>query len=99
MIRLIRALGAGGVALALLLAPLAARVPPAAAAVTSVTLVTASTYEVLPLENRVAVTVAITAPSHLRDTTTRRYYVDRAYLAVIPSGSKFHLTAATGSPG
>ena len=91
-------LAAVAVALGFALAPLLAEAPVAAAATPSVTLVTTSTYDVLPAEHRVAVTVAITATSHLSDTITRHYYSDRAYLAVIPSASNFHLTAATGSP-
>ncbi|MBI3746266.1 MAG: hypothetical protein HY264_07020 [Chloroflexi bacterium] len=76
----------------------AAAAPSAAAPLPAVTLVTRTTYDVLPAENRVAVTVAITATSHLRDTVTRQFYADRAYLAVVPTGSKFRLSAAAGSP-
>lgn len=98
MIRVVRAAGAAGMAVALMLAPLASRVPSAAAVTPSVTIVTHTTYDLLPTENRVAVTVGITVTSHLQDTVTRHYYTDRAYLAVVPTGSKFHLAAASGSP-
>ena len=96
--RLVRLVGAGGLALALTLVPLASGVPIVAAAASSVTMVTATTYDVLPDQNRVRVTVEITATSQLHDTVTRHYYSDRAYLAVVPTASQFHLTAATSSP-
>jgi hypothetical protein len=94
----LRPAAAAALALAFSMAPLAANPPAAAAAGPSVTMVTTSTYDVLPAEHRVAVTVAITATSHLSDTVTRHFYSDRAYLAVIPTASKFHLSAAAGSP-
>jgi hypothetical protein len=71
---------------------------PVRAATPDVTLTTATTYDVLPDENRVAVTVQITATSHRRDTVTRRYYVDRAYLAVMPGTSSFKLSGGSGTP-
>ena len=63
-----------------------------------VTLVATTTYEVLPEEHRVAVTVEITARNMLRDTVTRQFYVDRAYLAVPPGTDNYHVTSATGKP-
>jgi hypothetical protein len=72
--------------------------PSVAAATPSVTLVTSSTYDVLPAEHRVAVSVGITATSHLQDTVTRRYYVDRAYLVVLPGATNLHLTGPAGAP-
>ncbi|MBA3877050.1 MAG: hypothetical protein C0498_08965 [Anaerolinea sp.] len=71
---------------------------PARAATPDLTLVTATTYQVLPDEGRVAVTVRITATNRLRDTATRRFYFDEGYLAVLPGTSNFRLSAATGSP-
>ena len=59
------------------------------------TLVTAATYDVVPEERRVAVTVAITAANHLQDTATKRYYFEAGYLAVLPGSSHF----AVSSPG
>ena len=53
----------------------------ARAASPAVTLVVATTYDVLPDEHRIAVTAGITATSTLKDTVTRRFYTDRAYLA------------------
>ena len=63
-----------------------------------VTLVVATTYEVLPDEHRIAVTARITATSTLKDTVTRRFYTDRAYLAVPGSATNLRLAAATGKP-
>ena len=95
---LLRIGGAAVLALGMTLAPLAGAVPIVAAATPSVTLVTSTTYDVLPAEHRVAVTSEITVTSHLHDTVTKRFYSSLAYLAVIPSASKFHLSAASGKP-
>ena len=70
----------------------------AAAASPPVTLVTATTYDVLPDEHRIAVTVQITATSTLKDTVTRRFYSDRAYLAVPASATEMRISAASGKP-
>ncbi len=70
----------------------------ARAATPTLTMVTSSTYTVLPEERRIAVSVEITATSLRRDTTTRRYTIDRAYLAVLPTASNFRLIVATGAP-
>ena len=64
----------------------------------TVSIVTTSTYDVRPTEHRVAVTVALSITSNLKDTTTRRYFVDRAYLAVIPSATNLRISAASGKP-
>ncbi len=72
--------------------------PGARAATPSLTMVTTTTYNVLPEEHRVAVTVDITATSQLRDTATRRYSIDRGYLAVLPSATNLLLTASSGKP-
>lgn len=70
----------------------------ARAASPAVTLVVATTYDVLPDEHRIAVTAGITATSTLKDTVTRRFYTDRAYLAVPGSATNLRLAAATGKP-
>lgn len=76
-----------------------ARTPmPARAATPDLTFVTATTYEVLPDEGRVAVTVRISATNHLRDSVTRRFYFDEGYLSVLPGTSNFALTTASGTP-
>ena len=68
------------------------------AATPDLTLVSDARYEVQPEEQRVRVTVDITARNRLRDTTTRRFYFDRAFLAVMPGTTAFRLTSPTGSP-
>lgn len=70
----------------------------ALAAPPPVTLVATSTYDVLPDEHRVAVTVQITATSTLKDTATRRFYTDRAYLAAPGQATNLRLSAASGKP-
>ncbi|HEX9551193.1 MAG TPA: hypothetical protein VF971_08870 [Candidatus Limnocylindrales bacterium] len=72
--------------------------PEVLAAAPSLTLVTATSYEVRPDEGRVAVTVRITATNTLKDTLTRRYFFDQAYLSVQPGASGFAITADSGSP-
>lgn len=76
----------------------ASRPVPAQAAMPALILVTATTYEVLPDEGRVGVTVRITATNRLRDTVTRRFYYEEAFLTVPPGSSNFRLAAASGSP-
>ncbi len=96
--RLVRLGAAAAIAVGLAFTPLAGTVPIVVAAGPSVTLVTNATYDVLPAEHRVSVTVGITVTSHLHDTVTKRYYADRAYVAVMPGASKFRLSAAGGKP-
>ena len=72
--------------------------PAALAASNPVKLVGLTTYAVLPEAHRLAVMVEITATSLLRDTTTRRFYVDRAYLAVYPKATNFRLASPSGKP-
>lgn len=82
-----------GVALpAVVAAPAAA---PALAATPPLTLVTEARYDVRPDEHRVAVSVAIHATNHRRDTVIRHYFYERAYLAVMPGTTNFKVT----SPG
>jgi len=71
---------------------------PTLARLPDLTLVTDATYDVLPDEGRVAVTVRITARNRLHDTLTRRYVFRTAYLAVLPGGEGFRISAAKGSP-
>ena len=51
------------------------------------TLVTDARYDVQPTQRRVRVTVDLTATNHLKDTKTKRYYFDHAFLAVQPGTS------------
>jgi len=69
-----------------------------AAATPDLTLVSNARYDVQPEERRVRVTVDIVATNHLRDTATRRFYFDRAFLAVPPGTTEFRITSPTGSP-
>jgi hypothetical protein len=71
---------------------------PVRAAMPALILVTATTYEVLPDEGRVAVTVRIAATNRLKDTVTKRYYYEEGLLAVLPGTSNFRLTAESGTP-
>lgn len=91
---------AGPIVLATILATLALGVGAlgVSAASPPVTLVAAATYDVLPGEHRVAVTARITARSTLKDSATRRFYSDRAYLAVPVAATNLRLAAATGKP-
>lgn len=69
-----------------------------AAATPDLTLVTNARYDVQPEERRVRVTVDIVATNRLRDTATRRFYFDRAFLAVPPGTTGFRLTSTNGNP-
>ncbi len=84
---------------AILLAGLA--LPGAAApvaAVPNLTLVAATTYEVLPDEGRIIVTAEITATNRLKDSVARRFYFRTAYLAVLPGASHLAIRGGSGSP-
>jgi len=72
--------------------------PAAVAATPNLTITTDATYVVQPENGRVRVVVDLEATNHLEDTTTHRYYFDRAYLAVLPGTTGFQLTAESGSP-
>ncbi|MEO8463334.1 MAG: hypothetical protein ABI555_08985 [Chloroflexota bacterium] len=93
-----RTVVASGLLAVLVLASGGAGAPTAFAASNPVKLVGQTTYAVRPDEHRLAVTIQITATSLLRDTTTRRFYVDRAYLAVYPAATNFRLAGSSGKP-
>jgi hypothetical protein len=69
--------------------------PPAAepvrAATPDLTIVTEARYDVQPAKRRVRVTVDLVLRNRLKDTATRRFYFDRAFLAVLPGTSGFKL--------
>src|SRR5918998_4892397 len=71
---------------------------PARAALPDLTLVSNARYEVQPEDRRVRVTVDIVATNRLRNTTTRRFFFDRAFLAVPPAATNLSLTSETGEP-
>jgi hypothetical protein len=68
------------------------------AATPDLTLVTEARYEVLPADRKVHVSVVIHAANHRRDTTTKRYYFDQAYLAVLPGTSSYTISASGAKP-
>jgi len=70
--------------------------PSSVAAATSGLTMTADTrYTVDPAKRRVHVVVGLAATNHRTDTKTRRYFFDRAYLAVQPGTTAFKVS----SPG
>jgi len=87
------------VAIGLLTAPASPASPlTVRAASPDLTIVSDARYDVQPAQKRVRVTVTLHLTNHLTDTTTKRYYFDQAYLAVLPGASGFKLTGATGTP-
>jgi hypothetical protein len=66
------------------------------AAAPDLTIVTAARYDVRPGQRRVRVTLVMTLTNHRKDTTTRRYYFDDAFLAVMP-GSSAHALSWDGA--
>ena len=73
--------------------------PPVLAATPDLTIVTNARYEVQPAKHRVHITVDLTLANHKRDTTTKRYYFDHAFLAVPPGTSGYRLSwAGKGTP-
>jgi hypothetical protein len=72
---------------------------PVRAAAPDLTIVTAARYDVQPAEKRVRVTVDLTLTNRLRDTTTKRYFFDHAFLAVLPGASNYRFGwAGSGRP-
>ncbi len=70
------------------------------AATPDLTLVSDARYVVQPAKGRVRVTVDLLLTNRLQDTTTQRFYFDRAFLSVMPGASGFKLSwAGGGSPG
>jgi hypothetical protein len=66
---------------------------PVSAASPDLTLVTDARYLVEPEAAAVHVTVDITATNHRKDTATKRYWYDYAYLAVLPGTSGLKVSA------
>lgn len=86
--------------LAVVLSPVAGLLPagvpgsaPPAAAASGLTMSADARYTVDPAKQRVHVRVQLTATNHLRDTKTRRYFFDRAYLAVQPGTTNLKITS------
>jgi len=69
------------------------------AATPDLTIVSTARYEVQPGDRRVRVTIDLTLTNRLKDTKTKRFYFNEAFLAVIPGASGFKLTTSgKGSP-
>jgi hypothetical protein len=63
------------------------------------TIVAAARYDVQPRQQRVRITADLTITNHKRDTATRRYFFDHAFLAVLPGASGFRLSwEGSGQP-
>ena len=62
------------------------------AATPDLTIVGNANYQVRPGDRLVRVTVDLNLRNNLRDTATRRYYFDTAFLAVLPGTSKFRVS-------
>ena len=92
-----------GVALAVLAAAGLLAAPPAvsevAAAAPGLTIVSDARYDVQPAQHRVHVTLDMTLVNHLKDTATKRYFFDRAFLSVLPGASDFKLTTGSKAAG
>ncbi len=74
-------------------------VPTVRAATPDLTIVSSARYDVQPTRHRVHVTVELTLTNRLKDTVTKRYYFDHAFLAVLPGSSAFGLSwGGAGQP-
>jgi hypothetical protein len=69
-----------------------------AAARPDLTLIGHATYDVLPEDGRVAVSVRLRATNHLRDTVSRRFFFRTAFLTVLPGTSNFRISGGNGKP-
>lgn len=76
-------------------APLAA---PAALAASGLTMTADARYVVDPAKKRVRVAVALAATNNRTDTKTRRFYYDRAFLAVQPGTTAFRIASSGVRP-
>ena len=87
---------------ALAIAVIAAVAPPVApvaqAATPPLTMTTETRYDVDPDKQLIHVTATLTAVNHQKDTKTRLYYFDSAFLHVQPGTTNFKIKAATGAP-
>ncbi|MEJ7748447.1 MAG: hypothetical protein WKF56_04040, partial [Candidatus Limnocylindrales bacterium] len=64
------------------------------AAKPDLTIVSTARYEVQPSEGRIRVTLDLTLKNRLKDSKTRRYYFDEAFLDVMAGSSGFKLSRA-----
>ncbi|HEV8403210.1 MAG TPA: hypothetical protein VGQ31_09265 [Candidatus Limnocylindrales bacterium] len=69
------------------------------AAAPDLTIVSDARYDVQPADHRVHVTLDMVLTNHLHDTSTKRFYFDRAFISVLPDTSGFKLTwSGSGTP-
>lgn len=69
------------------------------AAAPDLTITSNARYDVQPGDRRVRVTVDLALTNHLKDTKTKRYFFDEAFLAVLPGTSGYKLRwVGDGSP-
>ena len=66
------------------------------AATPDLTIVSSARYDVQPGNQRIRVTVDLTLRNRLKDTTTRRFYFDHAFLDVLPRASNIKLSTGGG---
>ena len=65
----------------------------------NLSIVTDARYDVQPEQHRVHVTLDMVLTNHLTDTTTKRFYFDRAFLSVLPATSGFTASwSGSGTP-
>lgn len=72
--------------------------PAVAAATPELTIAGRTRYVVEPEAGRVRVTAELTATNRKSDTATKRFYFDRAYLAVLPGATGFTVDADGTTP-
>ncbi len=85
-----RAVLAAALAAGLLAAPSSA--PAVRAAAPDLTISSDARYDVQPAQRRIRINLDLLLTNHLKDTVTRRFYFDRAFLAVLPNTSGYKLT-------
>jgi len=69
---------------------------PVQAATPDVVITSTTTVSVAPERNRVVYVIDATLTNHIRDTATIRYYVNEAYLALLPGATSLSATGPSG---
>src|SRR4029079_15346467 len=70
--------------------------PEVRAAAPGLTIVSTAAYDVQPEAHRVHVSLDLQLTNRLRDSKTRRFYFDRAFLSVLPGTENYKLTWSGG---
>jgi hypothetical protein len=98
--RRLRSLIFAGLTMVALVSPFGPIATPSARAATpELTIVSTARYDVQPSRRRVHVTVDLTLTNRLKDTVTKRYFFDHAFLAVLPDSSGYDLSwTGSGQP-